>query len=78
MKKILILTIILFTANVSVSANTLNYRIQQNGDTMVIVPYYSTPEFVPTTIPNVESAPAKIPYYSSKKLPKGKNRVRKV
>ena len=47
---------------------------------MVIVPYYSMPAApeIQRTIPTIETAPVKIPYYSNKKLPKGKNRTRTV
>ena len=45
---------------------------------MVIVPYYSSPVIEPEASQNIEQAPAKIPFYESKKLPKGKNRSRNV
>ena len=63
-----------------VNADTMNYKIRYDGDSMVIVPYYSIPSVpeIQKNVPNFESAPVKIPYYSNKKLPKGKNRTRTV
>ena len=57
MKKLLILTGIMciFGLLTPVQADTMNYKIRYDGDSMVIVPYYS-----------------------NKKLPKGKNRTRTV
>ncbi len=82
MKKffILFIGIILFGMLTPVSAETLNYKIRQEGNSMVIVPYYSIPPTMtsPERIPNVETAPVKIPFYSEKNLPKGKNRTRQV
>ena len=65
---------------VPASADTMNYKIRYDGDSMVIVPYYSVPSVpeIQRSIPSFESAPVKIPYYSNKKLPKGKNRTRTV
>ena len=82
MRKFLVLTgVLLMFGFFSLSfAYTMNYKIRYDGDSMVIVPYYSipsTPE-IQRSIPNFESAPVKIPYYSNKKLPKGKNRTRTV
>ncbi len=82
MKKLLILTGIMciFGLLTPVQADTMNYKIRYDGDSMVIVPYYSIPtdSEIQKTIPNLEAAPVKIPYYSNKKLPKGKNRTRTV
>jgi len=62
------------------SADTMNYKIRYDGNSMVIVPYYSMPSApeIQRAIPTIETAPVKIPYYSNKKLPKGKNRTRTV
>ena len=82
MKKLLILTGIMciFGLLTPVQADTMNYKIRYDGDSMVIVPYYSIPtdSEIQKTIPNLEAAPVKIPYYLNKKLPKGKNRTRTV
>lgn len=77
MKKLSILLAVIFFALQPALADTLNYRIKQDGSAMVIVPYYSQPSLQkPSSI--IETAPAKIPYYSNKNLPKGKNRTRSV
>lgn len=82
MKKFLILVSLISICGFfsPVFAETMNYKIRYDGDSMVIVPYYSIPteSEIQKNIPNVESAPVKIPYYSNKKLPKGKNRTRTV
>lgn len=82
MKKVSILIGIMciFGMLTPASAETMNYKIRYDGDSMVIVPYYSIPSApeVQRSIPVFESAPVKIPYYSNKKLPKGKNRTRTV
>ncbi len=82
MKKILVLIsiICMFGVLSPASADTMNYKIRYDGDSMVIVPYYSMPAApeIQRTIPTIETAPVKIPYYSNKKLPKGKNRTRTV
>ena len=64
---------------VPASAETMNYRIKYDGESMVIVPYYSMPQEVsaPKSFPEIESAPVKIPFYTHK-LPKGKNKSRSV
>ncbi len=78
MKKVCLLVLILAFAQLSASCETLNYKIKQDGSTMVIVPYYSSPVIVPVDNQNIEQTPAKIPFYESKKLPKGKNKSRNV
>lgn len=82
MKKLLILTGIMcvFGLLTPVQADTTNYKIRYDGDSMVIVPYYSVPTVpeIQRINPNLETAPIKIPYYSNKKLPRGKNRTRTV
>lgn len=78
MKKVCLLVLILAFAQLSASCETLNYKIKQDGSTMVIVPYYSSPVIVPVDNQNIEQIPAKIPFYESKKLPKGKNKSRNV
>ncbi len=78
MKKVCLLFLILAFAQISASCETLNYKIKQNGSSMVIVPYYSSPVVVPEVNQNIEQTPAKIPFYESKKLPKGKNKSRNV
>ena len=44
------------------SADTMNYKIRYDGDSMVIVPYYSMPAApeIQRTIPTIETAPVKI------------------
>ena len=78
MKKVCLLIIILLFAQLSASCETLNYKIKQSGSSMVIVPYYSSPIFVPEEQQTFEKSPGKIPFYESKKLPKGKNKSRNV
>ena len=78
MKKICLLILILFSAQFCTSCETLNYKIKQSGSSMVIVPYYSSPVVVPEVNQNIEQTPAKIPFYESKKLPKGKNKSKNV
>ena len=77
MKKVYLLILILAFVQLSASCETLNYKIKQSGSSMVIVPYYSSPVIEPEASQNIEQA-AKIPFYESKKLPKGKNRSRNV
>ncbi len=74
MKKLLILTAILFIAGIlnPASAQTRDYKIKYEGSSMVIVPYSEVPA-VQKSLPKIQSTPAKIPYYSNK-LPKGKNK----
>lgn len=78
MKKILILfTLVLCIETLNPAcAENLNYRIKQEGDTMVIVPYYSAPS-IQKPLYEVEKTPAKIPVYT-KNLPKCKNRNKMV
>jgi len=81
MKKISILIITLIAGIfLPVSAETLNYRIIQNGSEMIIVPSPSEASIqIQRPIYKIYSAPAKIPYYSSERtLPKGKNKTRSV
>ena len=82
MRKFLVLTgvLLMFGFLAPANADTMNYKIRYDGDSMVIVPYYSIPPTMtsPERIPNVETAPVKIPFYSEKNLPKGKNRTRQV
>lgn len=78
MKKVCLLFLIFAFAQLSASCETLNYKIKQNGSSMVIVPYYSSPVIIPEDNQNIEQAPAKIPFYESKKLPKGKNKSKNV
>ncbi len=78
MKKVYLLILILAFVQLSASCETLNYKIKQSGSSMVIVPYYSSPVIEPEASQNIEQAPAKIPFYESKKLPKGKNKSRNV
>lgn len=76
MKNLLILLVMLIGV-MPVSAETLNYRIIQNGSEMIIVP--SQQQLLQKPVYKIEnSAPAKIPYYSKKTLPKAKNRMRSV
>ena len=76
MKKILILITLLLGILNPAYAENLNYRIKQEGDTMVIVPYYSAPS-IQKPLYEVEKTPAKIPIYT-KNLPKCKNRNKMV
>lgn len=78
MKKILIIfTLVLSIENLNPAcAENLNYRIKQEGNTMVIVPYYSTPS-IQKPLYEVEKTPTKIPIYT-KNLPKCKNRNKSV
>lgn len=76
MKKILILMTLTLGILNPASAENLNYRIKQEGDTMVIVPYYSAPS-IQKPLYEVEKTPAKIPVYT-KNLPKCKNRNKMV
>lgn len=79
MKKNVFLLLIILLTGLSASCETLNYKIQQNGSSMVIVPYYSVPVVVPKNDQNIYSGSnIKIPYYENKKLPRGKNRSRNV
>lgn len=75
MKKLLIFAIIMFAAGIlmPVYADTMNYKIKQEGASMIIVP--SQPLIQK---PILQTTPAKIPYYSQKSLPKGRNRTRFV
>lgn len=79
MKKVLTLIAIaiLTGALTPTYADTMNYRIKQEGSSMVIVPYYPD-NFIQKTVPEYKSAPAQIPYYSNKNLPKCKNRNKVV
>lgn len=79
MKKILtFVAIAILTGILSPTyADTMNYRIKQEGSSMVIVPYYPD-NFIQKTVPEYKSAPAQIPYYSNKNLPKCKNRNKTV
>ena len=83
MNKILVLLVITFVAScfVPASAETVNYRIKQEGSSMVIVPYYSTPsnyyEVPQYQKMNNEVSSPKIPFYQNK-MPKGLNRTRTV
>lgn len=76
MKKLLIL-IIAITAGVFVPvlADTTNYTIRQVGSEMVIVPYGSEQPIMQKSIYKIEVHPSKMPFYSGKKLPRGKNKV---
>lgn len=76
MKKILILMTLTLGILNPASAENLNYRIKQEGDTMVIVPYYSAPS-IQKPLYEIEKTPAKIPVYT-KNLPKCKNRNKMV
>lgn len=78
MKKMCLLILILFFTQVCTSCETLNYKIKQSGSSMVIIPYYSAPIIAPEANQNIEQAPVKIPFYESKKLPKGKNKSKNV
>lgn len=76
MKKILVLVAIL--TSIPAYADNLNYRIIQDGSTMMIIPSHSE-NSIQKPIYNINSTPAKIPYYSFEKtLPKAKNRTRSV
>ena len=79
MKKILTLVAVaILTGMLSPTyADTMNYRIKQEGSSMVIVPYYPD-NFIQKTVPEYKSAPAQIPFYSNKNLPKCKNRNKVV
>lgn len=76
MKKLLIL-IIALTAGIfaPVFADNMNYTIRQNGDEMVIVPFGSEMPIMQKSIYKIEVHPTKMPFYSGKKLPRGKNKV---
>ena len=76
MKKILILITLLLGILNPADAENLNYKIKQEGNTMVIVPYYSTPS-IQKPLYEVEKTPTKIPIYT-KNLPKCKNRNKSV
>ena len=76
MKKILILITLLLGILNPADAENLNYKIKQEGNTMVIVPYYSAPS-IQKPLYEVEKTPAKIPIYT-KNLPKCKNRNKMV
>lgn len=81
MKKVLtLIAIAILTGVLSPTyADTINYRIKQEGSSMVIVPYYPD-NFIQKTVPEYKPAPApaQIPYYSNKNLPKCKNRNKVV
>lgn len=79
MKKILKLVAVAILAGMlsPTYADTMNYRIKQEGSSMVIVPYYPD-NFIQKTVPEYKSAPAQIPFYSNKNLPKCKNRNKVV
>ncbi len=79
MKKVCLLFLVFTFAQLCASCETLNYKIKQNGASMVIVPYTSSSPLINPEAPqNLEISPAKIPFYESKKLPKGKNKSRNV
>ena len=78
MKKVYLLILIFAFMPLSASCETLNYKIKQSGSSMVIVPYYSSPVITPDVQQTFEPTPAKIPFYESKKLPKGKNKSKNV
>lgn len=80
MKKFFGLFAVLFIISIlPVNADTLNYRIKQEGSKMVIVPYSSSNYYeIPQNHKiNTEVSTPKIPYYQ-KKLPKGVNKSRYV
>ncbi len=73
MKKLLILVFVL-TASIfaPVFADTMNYTIRQEGSEMVIVP---NKPIIQKTVYKIEVHPYKMPFYSGKKLPRGKNKI---
>ena len=76
MRKFLVLTgvLLMFGFLAPANADTMNYKIKYDGDSMVIVPYYSipsTPE-IQRSIPNFESAPVKSHTIQTKNFQKGK------
>ena len=79
MKKILTLVAVAILAGMlsPTYADRMNYRIKQEGSSMVIVPYYPD-NFIQKNVPEYKSAPAQIPFYSNKNLPKCKNRNKVV
>lgn len=76
MKKQLILIIMLFSGIFApVYADVMNYTIKQNGSEMVIVPVGSEQPVIQRSIYKIEVCPSKIPFYTGKKLPRGKNKI---
>ncbi len=76
MKKLLLLVIALATGVLApVFADTTNYTIKQIGSEMVIVPYGSQQPIMQKSIYKIEVHPTKMPFYSGKKLPRGKNKI---
>lgn len=76
MKKLLILTIAMIASIFApVFADTMNYTIRQIDNEMVIVPYGSQQPIMQKSIYKIEVHPTKMPFYSGKKLPRGKNKI---
>ncbi len=76
MKKLLILTIAMIAGIFApVFADTMNYTIRQIDNEMVIVPYGSQQPIMQKSIYKIEVHPTKMPFYSGKKLPRGKNKI---
>lgn len=76
MKKLLILTFVLIAGIFApVFADTMNYTIRQVDNEMVIVPYGSELPIMQKSIYKIEVYPTKMPFYSGKKLPRGKNKI---
>ena len=76
MKKLLILTIAMIAGIFApVFADTMNYTIRQIDNEMVIVPYGSQQPIMQKSIYKIEVHPYKMPFYSGKKLPRGKNKI---